>query len=169
VSIGALPALCSSGPLTALRLALLGLHRGLASPCSCHSGVCRTHGWHLPAGTRSLLRKTLMLQTDLFARPGAVDLDFLQWFSLDLEDSIMGSGGCPWDCNWAGMFALCSPRPSPGLSSVILDRILVKAHLAIKSPRPTRIVPRKNVQLRIHRGNCRGIGDGICRRFDRKQ
>jgi hypothetical protein len=105
VSIGALTAVCSSGPLTAPRLALLGLRRALTSPCPCHSGVCRTHGWHLPAGTRSLLRKTLMLETDLFARPGVVDPDFLQWFSL-------GSGGCPWDCNWAGMFALCAPRLS---------------------------------------------------------
>ena len=81
-----------------------------------------------------------MLETDLFARPGVVDPDFLQWFSLELEGSLMGSSGCPWDCDWAGMFALCAPRLSPGTSSDILDRILVKAHLAIRSPRPTRIV-----------------------------
>jgi hypothetical protein len=102
---------------------------------------------------RNQVAPPLMLETDLFARPGAVDPDFLQWFSLDLEDSIMGPGGCPWDCNWAGMFALCAPRLSPGLSS---DILLVKAHLAIKSPRPTRIV------LVIDKSMSSGLSDLEC-------
>ena len=157
VSVGALTAMCRSGPLADPRLALLGLRRVLTSSCSCHSGVCQTHGWHLPAETRSQLRETLMLETDLFARPGAVDPDFLQWFSLELEGSLMGSTGCPWDCDWTGMFALCAPRLSPGTSSDILDRILVKAHLAIRTPRPTRIV------LAVDKSMSSAVGDLECR------
>ena len=41
---------------------------------------------------------------------------------------------------WAGRFALCAPRIAPGQGDSILQRILLKAHEAIDSARPTRIV-----------------------------
>jgi hypothetical protein len=132
--------MCRGGPLADPRQALLGLSRSLAAPCSCHSGFCRAHGWHLPAGIRSELRLGMALETDLFARPGEVDPEFLQWHSLDPEGPLMGSAGSPWDCAWDGMFALCAPRLTPQAGPDALDRILVKAHQAACSPRPTRIV-----------------------------
>ena len=73
----------------------------------------------------------------------------------------MGSSGSPWDCAWDGMFALCAPRLAPWTGPDALDRILLKAHQAVCSPRPTRIVvavdrtlPLDGVML-----ECRLLGD----------
>jgi hypothetical protein len=52
----------------------------------------------------------------------------------------MGSAGSPWDLDWGGMFGLCAPCLSPGTGPGALDGILKRAHQAISSPRPTRIV-----------------------------
>ena len=91
-------------------------------------------------GIGAELRVSLTLETDLFAQPGRVDSDFLQWYSLDPEGSQMGSCGSPWDCAWNGMFALCAPSLAPGAGPDVMGRILIKAQHAVSSPRPTRIV-----------------------------
>jgi hypothetical protein len=135
-----LSSLCRSGPLRDPHRALLGLCRSSAAPCSCRSGICRVHGWRPPAGVGAGLRVSLALETELFAQPGRVDSDFLQWYSLDPEGSQMGSSGSPWDCTWAGMFALCAPSLAPGAGPDVMARILLKAQQAVSSPRPTRIV-----------------------------
>ena len=140
VTIGALSSLCRSGPLADPHQALIGLCRSSLAPCSCRSGMCRAHGWHIPEGVWSELREGLALETDLFAQPGRTDPDFLQWYSLDPEGLLMGSAGSPRDMTWGGMFALCAPCLAPGSGPEALDWILMKAHQAISSPRPTRIV-----------------------------
>jgi hypothetical protein len=140
VTVNALASLCRSGPARDPHQALLGLCRSSAAPCSCHSGTCHAHGWRPPPGTLAKLRSRLALETELFAQPGRVSPDFLQWYTLDPEGSLVGSSGSPWDCTWEGMFALCAPCLSPGAGPGVVDRILVKAHHAVSGPRPTRIV-----------------------------
>ena len=139
VAIAAVSSLCRSGRLVDPHQALRALCRSAETPCSCHLGICPAHGWCLPAGTRSELRRNLALETDLFAQPGEVDPELLQWHSLDAGGMLMGSSGSPWSCDWAGTFALCAPRLTPVMGSVVLDNILMRAHDAISSPRPTRI------------------------------
>ena len=86
-------------------------------------------------GVRAILQSALALETDLFAACGDLDTNYLHWFSPD-----GGPLESPWDVAWAGKFALCAPRIAPGTGVDTLQRILVKAHEAIDSPRPTRIV-----------------------------
>ena len=140
VDISAVSSLCNGRPSGDPRMALRALCKSYASSCSCHLGVCCKHGWQLPLSTRSQLREDFCLETDLFARPGKADPAFHQWYSLDEEGLLTGSSGSPWDQEWGGMFALCAPRLSPGMGQVVLDNILTRAHQAIASPRPTRIV-----------------------------
>jgi hypothetical protein len=104
-------------------------------PCSCGAGICRFHGWRVPAEVRASLQAALALETDLFAACDDLDTNYLHWFSPD-----EGPLESPWDAAWAGRFALCAPRTAPGKGDIILQRILLKAHEAIDSPRPTRIV-----------------------------
>jgi hypothetical protein len=161
VTISALSSLCRGGPLADPRQALAGLCRSSVAPCSCNSGVCHVHGWRIPDETRSELRQDLALETDLFARPGRADPDFLQWYSVDPEGSPTGSAGSPWDLTWAGMFALCAPCLAPGTGPETLDRILMKAHQAVSSPRPTRIVlvVDRSLSLAGASPECKLIGD----------
>ena len=140
VAVHALSSMCRSGPIHDPHQALLGLCKSSTAPCSCHSGICQAHGWRPPVGVGAELRGSLTLETELFAIPGRIDCDFLQWYLLDPEGSQMGSAGSPWDCAWDGMFALCAPSLAPGAGPDVMGRILVKAHQAISSPRPTRIV-----------------------------
>jgi hypothetical protein len=140
VAIHALSSMCRGGPLQDPHRALVGLCKSSTALCSCHSGICSTHGWRPPVGVGAELRENLTLETELFAQPGRVDSDFLQWYSLDPEGTHMGSAGSPWDCTWDGMFALCAPSLAPGAGPDVMGRILVKAHHAVSSPRPTRIV-----------------------------
>ena len=78
VSVGALSLLCRFGALADPRRALAGLCRSVAAPCSCPSGMCRRHERQIGLDVRLELRRSLMLDTDLFAAPGRTDPGFLQ-------------------------------------------------------------------------------------------
>jgi exonuclease III len=134
VSAAGLRSICWGYPVDPMQ-ALRSVVRLATGPCSCGSGICRSHGWRVPVGVRATLQSALALETDLFAACGDLDTNYLHWFSPDA-----GPLESPWDVAWAGKFALCAPRITPGTGTDALQRILLKAHEAIDSPRPTRIV-----------------------------
>jgi ribonuclease HI len=134
VSATSLRSICWGHPVDPEQ-ALRSLVRLANGPCSCGSGICRLHGWQVSVGVRAILQSALALETDLFATCGDLDTNYLHWFSPDA-----GPLESPWDVVWAGRFALCAPRIAPGTGVDTLQRILLKAHEAIDSPRPTRIV-----------------------------
>jgi exonuclease III len=134
VSAASLRSICWGYPVDPEQ-ALRSVVRLANGPCSCSSGICRSHGWRVPVGVRAILQSALALETDLFASCGDLDTNYLHWLSPEA-----GPLESPWDVPWAGRFALCAPRIAPDTGVDTLQRILLKAHEAIDSPRPTRIV-----------------------------
>ena len=116
------------------------LAAGLASWLSERKGAPGRAGLNNPSREElRALSACFRLSCQLFDPPrcGLV-LPF--WWSECPRSCAAGSRGLPFDCSWEGMLALCTPSVRDERDVNTLNQIASKTAVAIRGPRPTRIV-----------------------------